>query len=126
VAGGERDHLALVVGGKALVDVLEVRRLAGQARPVVDDLEIDDPRRVVDDRHVSASPGPPPPAQPRGARARPSRPRPPSPAPPAFPSARPTAARRRAHGPVGARPTPGGRGAPERGPAPRGRGAGGG
>src|SRR5439155_812183 len=51
VPGGERDQVAAVRVGQAAVDVLQVRRLADDARAVVDDLEADLPLRVVDDGH---------------------------------------------------------------------------
>src|SRR5690606_17012916 len=49
--GRQRDHLALRLGLRDLVDPLEVGRLSAQAGPVVDDLEVDLPCAVVDERH---------------------------------------------------------------------------
>src|SRR5690606_22817686 len=54
--GGGRDQLPLRGGGDLLVDVLEVGRLAAQARAVVDDLAVDLARRVVDQRHGRDAP----------------------------------------------------------------------
>ena len=47
----ERDHLALSLVRHLPVDVVQVRRLSGPARPVVDDLARDLAGRVVDERH---------------------------------------------------------------------------
>ena len=49
---GERDQLATGVRCDARVHVLEIRGLATESGPVVDDLAVDLTRRVVDDRHV--------------------------------------------------------------------------
>src|SRR5690606_2619979 len=59
VLGGEGDHLALRLGRHLLVDLLEVRRLAGQTRPVVDDLEVDLADGEVDRAHRSLVPNSP-------------------------------------------------------------------
>src|SRR5207247_6656686 len=49
--GRERDHLALRLGVRLVVDPLQVGRLAAQPGAVVDDLAVDLARRVVDERH---------------------------------------------------------------------------
>src|SRR5262249_12136402 len=49
--GGEGNHLALRLGIGLGVDVLEIRRLAAETRPVIDDLAADFARRVVDEGH---------------------------------------------------------------------------
>src|SRR5690606_19389076 len=56
VLGSEGDHLTLRLGRHLLVDLLQVRRLARQAGPVVDDLEVDLPDREVDRAHRSLVP----------------------------------------------------------------------
>src|SRR5207253_2521010 len=48
---GERDHLAARVGRHLTVNVLEVGRLAAQARAVVHELAVDLAGRVIDHRH---------------------------------------------------------------------------
>ena len=49
----ERDQRAAGLGAGLLVDVLEVGRLSAEARPVIDDLAIDLPRRVIDEGHTN-------------------------------------------------------------------------
>src|SRR5438876_1199888 len=49
--GGERDHFAARIGRHFAVNVLEVGRLAAQARAVIDELAVDLAGRVVDHRH---------------------------------------------------------------------------
>ena len=65
--GGQRDHLALRVGRGLVVDVLQVRRLAAQAGPVIDDLAVDLLAGVVDERHGDSRRTPS--ARPRGSGA---------------------------------------------------------
>jgi iron-sulfur cluster insertion protein len=51
---GERDHLAPVLRADRRVDMLQRRRLAAQARAVIDDLEDELPRQGIDGRHLGA------------------------------------------------------------------------
>ena len=65
--GGEREHLALVLDGQLLVDPLEIRGLAAQPGPVVDDLGRQLLGRVVEEHHaVTGILGPPCGARKRG------------------------------------------------------------
>ena len=51
----EADHLPLVLGVRALVDVLEVRRLPAETGPVIDQLAVDLAGHVVDEAHRRGS-----------------------------------------------------------------------
>jgi hypothetical protein len=62
--GGQGEHLSLVADRQLLVDPLQVRRLAAQPRPVIDDLRRELFRRIVEQDHgfggvgiLSAIPG---------------------------------------------------------------------
>ncbi len=51
VIGGDRDHAAAPIGRQAIVQEAEVGRLPAQPGAVIDDLEVDLARAVVDERH---------------------------------------------------------------------------
>src|SRR6185295_13637593 len=46
-----RDHAASIRLGDAVVDLLEIRRLAAQSRAVIDDLRVDLAPRIADNDH---------------------------------------------------------------------------
>src|ERR1700694_4735358 len=49
--GGQRDQFAFGLGIGFVVDPLQIRGFSAQARTVIDDLAIDLPRGVIDERH---------------------------------------------------------------------------
>src|SRR5207253_3542778 len=49
--GRQREHFALVIRRKRLVDELQIRRLSAKTRPVVNDLGRDLLRRVIEQDH---------------------------------------------------------------------------